>query len=720
MKRFSIILTLAVALVVTGASMVFAAALGNNLHGSFTGYTTNQCKICHDTAKGTPALRGWAGAGAGPTGGWGGRPISALCYMCHESGGGGFTPAGHNMTQYAYATGAHQFTIANDPEQPEGSNNTAISTTGLPYVATTALECTSCHNVHVSTYRPFMQRSSYQALCNACHPGRLNNTPVRHAANQQTGGSRNYSTHPTNVAVGDVGNVNVKTVANMHADLKVAFAAAPGYSLGGHLASGATGNMDCMTCHAVHGVWGNTASVGNQDLLAVDNQTVAGQSDPSALCEGCHYGGNTGEQVGTLTAGGAVEYSDHPIDSINGRAFYPAGVAIPTNWTNASTPNNDRGAQPFYEDGATDTPVCSSCHDTHGGIPSTSMLRGPSQTGTEWTMTYGTWCFVCHTNAQVIPNNHHSVLQNWGSSNLQCGDCHGVTGQTDWRAHNGFWAFAVALSSTNSNYCTACHNVNDPTAWTGATGLKGQSTAGWLVGEFPARHGTYRNAGVGSSHQSDGNDGDLSTSNLLIKTTAWADSGATSEWGPANQVICESCHDILSNGISTARGLSRGWQANLLLEVYEDDTSGEAAGEINDNYTSSAFGAGRTDDALCRGCHTYTGSPASFVHNPEAHTVLSYTYPATARPYGRTTNTILTDETAACPDKTTADMASSPGNCSYPAANQVDCDSCHRPHNADSDSRGATTRYRILEVTDTNWGTTICAECHDTDVQCNQ
>lgn len=719
-KKILVLMACAVVLMAAGSAMAATDLLGPHKTDA-----NNPCKVCHDTASGTPALRGWAGTNAGPTTGWGGKAISALCYMCHSTGN---TYSATDQTANAYSDGNHKYQEGTYPEMPEGTTDPAIGLSNLPYTigwaAGSEIECTSCHNVHVSSSRPFNQRASWQAMCDECHPGRVNNTAGRTTA----GTARSYSTHPTQQPLGDQGAANIKAEGAIDAYMRTAIGAA--YALGGHLGlstgTGDTGDMDCTTCHAVHGPQqDNTSSY--DDYLAYDNTTPASipGTGPLNLCEGCHFGGAEGEQVGSNVTT-PVEDSDHPIDTRVGRAFYPTGVDVPALWVGGGE-NNDRGPQSFYPSSGPLTPVCSSCHDTHGGIAGQAILRGPITAAGDYTFSYGAWCFVCHTADQVIPLNHHSNLQNMNGedvSQLDCGDCHGnQTGNEDWRAHNGFWGWPAGTepSLVNSAICEGCHTPDDPTNLV-APALKGQTFNEAWPGDFVSTHGANRGTGAGSSHQI--NEAPDGTNDNLDTTPDWSGhSNGTSQWGAGGEIICESCHNILTNGVSTDQGLTQGWKANLLLAPYEDDATGTGAGEgADDYYGDTTYGAGATGVDFCRGCHDGAGQGnAGFVHNPAAHTVAGYTYPATSTPYGRTTDTVLTT-TAACPENTTADMAGAPGVLSYPAADAVDCDSCHRPHNADPDSfdSSASNRYLILETTDSNWGTTICAQCHDTTVQCNQ
>jgi len=761
------------------ASSAMAAALGpHNTNAS------NPCKVCHQTAAGSPALRGWAGTGTGPATGWGSKAISALCYMCHTSGGGG--TGGTNQTANAYADTSHLYTIGSVPEGPAGVLATAPTTgSGLPYVALTQLECTSCHNVHVVTNRPFNQKGSIETLCNTCHPGRQNATAVPARSTTLAGDNRTFSTHPTMQPLGDQNRANVKDVAGMAANMKVAVAAAwsttDPWALGGHLDAGATGNLTCQSCHAVHGPTQGTAGINN--LLAIQNDNASGGSNPAALCEGCHFGGNAGEQVGSVAATvqaslPAGSYSDHPIDSLGNRAFYPTSVAIPADWQSA-TLNLDSGATAFYGAAATGKPTCQSCHDTHGGINNTPLLRAPQVPGDVIAnfnnFSYDVWCFACHTNAQVVPLNHHSVINNLSialgdqlDSQLSCGDCHGGTNNTavtDWTAHNGFWTWNVAIGASDSLVCQGCHNPLNPRVFV-AGGLKGGQTYSTGTNRFPATHGALRSAADttgDANHQINvARDNNIAgTPGVNFDTTpdfsfAGNEAGRTAEWGsaaPAVTPICESCHNILVNGLGTSinaayQGLKQGWRANLLLAPYEENNPGTAQGETNvaetwdtDWYTNltyvAAANAGNTTADFCRACHATTGAlptartqATSYVHGPgAAHTANPFVYAAATvnpPPYGRSTLTLLTTGAppADCPNATLADATSAPNQASYPAADAIDCDSCHRPHNADANSvstTGISGRWLMLEVNTAGAdGTRVCAECHNTDISCGQ
>jgi hypothetical protein len=170
-------------------------------------------------------------------------------------------------------------------------------------------------------------------------------------------------------------------------------------------------------------------------------------------------------------------------------------------------------------------------------------------------------------------------------------------------------------------------------------------------------------------------------------------------------------------GTGAPARLTGGWVTNLLLEPYEDNSPGVGI-ESPDTF------AGPTLSGLCRGCHysTAEGADPTFVHNPSAHTGVDYIYPEEFTPYGRITVGVMTTPNEpipeSCPEVSSADRLGAPGRFSYPAPNQLDCDSCHRPHGAHDASEDDGIR-RILEFTGAKaHGTLPCFDCHDTDKQC--
>ena len=65
----------------------------------------------------------------------------------------------------------------------------------------------------------------------------------------------------------------------------------------------------------------------------------------------------------------------------------PAAVVYPAGWPS----------------GAAAEVTCSSCHDVHGGVAGTSLLRQGGNTADGW-------CFSCHdASLALIPAYHHST-----------------------------------------------------------------------------------------------------------------------------------------------------------------------------------------------------------------------------------------------------------------------------------------------------------------------
>lgn len=645
------------------------------------------CEYCH-VPHGAKGERLWGVSPSGPETGWGSRPIAQLCYTCHNSGGGGYNAS--NVTPTAYSDLAHGYRVSDMPLQADGSQAVLPE---LPYAASGLLDCTTCHDPH-SSRPPFLQTEDIEELCRKCH-GRENAGLVgeenRHGAEEVF-----YSLHPTDIDYLDLpGN----GLSRLHPfpDILQQETQSGAWRLGAHRIGwqAGSGPIGCQTCHPVHGGENYDLEVlpgpPAPNLLAIDNEG----GDASLLCQACHQGGDPDETVG--------EGTDHPINSNDGD---PATV-FPEGW-----PSGTGGEV-----------TCSSCHDAHGGMAGTSLMRQGGNT-------VEGWCFSCHGLMALLPPYHHSCVENTASfefvSVITCGDCHGQG--AGWTAHNGFEGFKVEVLPDSSSLCEICHKPEDPLFLTEEEYLaQTELPISFAEAAFPASHG--RISGT-DSHLINEFDDD-SIENCQIKTTPWETSGGLSKYGPEGEILCESCHSVLANvGLLLGEGneelLSGGWKTNLLLELYEDNSPGLGVEDPNVDGVP-------TLSSLCRGCHysVQENVDQSFVHNPEAHTVIDYLYPEDLTPYGRESVTILTrpldSQSGFCPEVSTADQMAppsglgvplAPGAFSYPVEHVLDCDSCHRPHGADTDSSDDGT-HRILDYTEIGQhGTAPCLECHDVNTQC--
>ena len=97
--------------------------------------STDICKTCHDTADGNPRLRGWREDIKIAAGSPWAKNVSNLCYTCHDSTGG-FDTNASDMSLNAYATSSHGFVVTDVPPKPDGSPESGVPTSGLPYTNT--------------------------------------------------------------------------------------------------------------------------------------------------------------------------------------------------------------------------------------------------------------------------------------------------------------------------------------------------------------------------------------------------------------------------------------------------------------------------------------------------------------------------------------------------------------------------------------------------------
>jgi predicted CXXCH cytochrome family protein len=678
------LLALAAALALPLASFGGIAGSLHDLSALSTDEDADVCANCHIPHR-AQGERLWKLSPTGPQTGWGSRTVAQLCYMCHNATGGGC--GGHDVTTTAYSDLSHGYRIDRFPAAPDGSLEVIEKGTFLPYT-TTLMDCSTCHNPHDNTYPPFLRETTIDRLCHVCHHrGWVGGVGLANIAAD----GRSY--HPVDVGYLDLDG-NRETRLEPFPEALQVETRSGAWMLGPHRQGWRRneGTIGCQTCHPVHG-WNEAGNVGSPPLDGLLRYPAVGQAS-SPLCQSCHQGGEGSETVGN----GA----DHPINihSAKNDPYFASGqMAYPAGWPA----------------GAAKEPLCTSCHDVHGGLGRSSLLR----TGGDPTW----WCLSCHQASSVVPPWHHSSIHNdEGSftSVLSCEDCHGRDGT--WGAHNGFTDFAVTILTTDSKLCELCHLPTNPLAFSpdahrAATGR----SVPFEAATFPALHGRV---GGTDSHLVNSPDDD-STFNTRIYRGVWASTGGRSEYGPGGEMLCESCHGVLINAgpLTAAKNpLTGGWQANLLLEPYEDDPPGVSAAEFPDYFP------GKTGDALCRTCHT--DDKTGYVHYPGAHTIPGYLYAPGQAPQGRLTATIMTTpsdpDAGGCPEVSSADrtdltlagFTGAPGAFSYPRANALDCDSCHRPHGADHRAFLAGYGHVIVEFSLGEPKSDSCQECHDTQKGC--
>lgn len=443
------------------------------------------CSPCHLPHTGTTGARLWPVA---PTPGLAPGVTASLCASCHYATGAyaavtAFADARATSPNiYAVPSHGNQMTIA---DMPPGSN---LAGSGLPYVAApyTAIECTSCHNVHDdATARPFL-RVNMDVLCARCHnaaSGTQGRQFVDGALSTAVGAwtratrleANNPGSHPVGTditeALGDAAGDNPITFPVQFIVLKPAASAGQtlgNWSLGGHTIDGAaTGGMSCNTCHAVHGLALDGQTAGQAAYTSMNpplGMLVVAQTPPTAsnegtptrnfangdgllgntFCESCHTGpAPTGYTLGRNVNPGAST-GTHPVDDMTPQ--YDAVGAFPGVWPQSSANSGASGK----------AAICESCHTPH---PAAWNPASPAEGRSTLLPSAGPYilrarhdliCQQCHTGAI---GEHHPVnvplgtalttgaaaylttgFPGMGTTTLTCGTCHAGTGAHNWQA----------------------------------------------------------------------------------------------------------------------------------------------------------------------------------------------------------------------------------------------------------------------------------------------
>ncbi len=443
--------------------------------------------------------------------------------------------------------------------------------------------------------------------------------------------------------------------------------------------------------------------------------------------------------------------------------------------------------------------ICTSCHSAHHAGTRLRRMNGDTTH----------WCKSCHPG--VSPLGHHSNSSNDALSVLQCADCHsdvptltngtysvptGGTAGGGW-AHNGFVYYNLGGDNmgqtplaTNTNGATAsepatqlsggfgcseCHaaakqQITNPIDANGVPGNSGPfvppvNRLGDVTNQYQVSHyvGQFDTNGKGVAINVKTGSWQLPSTQMLLNHKGerrdYSKFGNATGVGPQSSGVylltCESCHSILGNigRVATLASISSGWENNLLLQDYEDDSyygNGAASNPtltVGDSKTTSGNGitwATQTNalsvgSGFCIACHNQGGTtynqgagngpvpdyavqdPA--VAPPNMHPMTGWSI-TRAQDAGRTTGNgyfLTTDQSqgsyannpqlatggtygpsGTAPATTTggsAGLGTGEGAVSYPVtpgslhtangdplsyAGAMDCDSCHRPHNAPS------------------------------------
>lgn len=725
--RTLIVLCVAAAFLLTGGS---AFALTAAHQAGQTGYTNGgDCAACHIPHKAAGAKRGFP---IEPTTAATYGYIGSFCFQrCHDGTVANADTSGSVLVNFAGgATGATAGSHGINLQNAGGNapSSTVVAST-LPYgngTRTDAFECTTCHNVHANATgdtSDALLMEDIDTLCDTCHTNR--------GAGDGTWAGFGYAnatgSHPvgTNIT-GDIYSApNSPIVWGSVFTVAYDVSTSGSHNLGGHLIDGSAG-MGCATCHAVHGSQPDAdppvaTATYTEDLLASGATVgVTGTADPSlhatgagevnnSFCEGCH-----GLAVSKWNPGNTA--GSHPVDAmysatspvsndmgmINNPSGWPVGSATVHNNIGMNAAAGAPGARV----------ICETCHTPHpnaninsgianylttaanymysvdNGTTAISAVNTPLlRQATGGAAAAAQVCGYCHD--QATPLNHHPVGRALGSGyaagnigdgdgTLECGDCHGgglnaahnwpaaqmPSLDSDWiPAGNGRTAEDAITTGVNavantSRTCTDCHLGGSTMPWPRFSPSRVTPGNGIAA---------YQNHGDGSHFLGAVAAGfDWTLGN--IDGTAFDASDTTSTWNAkANshsrfagtttnpELVCESCHEIqpTRNDAKPAAGTYN----NLLLKyTYE----GEAVAGTANLYRSQ----------FCEGCHG---------HNPGV-TGSAKSHPMTtdnvtkAFDMGRTPSTLITATTGY------ANASGAPADGTYPAANAMNCDSCHQVH----------------------------------------
>ena len=634
------------------------------------------------------------------------RTESAVCALCHRSDGVYGTLMISALSDHnVYGTHSHgrKMRLSNPPPGTDAVGS------GLPYVYATEghFECTTCHNPHDDSYRPFL-RADINVICARCHARRnyVGGTdfsgPMARAGlwgMDSNTGEANPGSHP-------VGNDVTENTAGgppvtIGALFRIPFSPQPAqWSLGPHLSEGSLGGVTCLTCHAVHGLALDREAYGDSALAHPPNplflatpqaegtvagygRTVAnGAGHTNSLCESCH----------SVHPGRPGLFS-HPTDS------FPSGTDMgveqfPEGWPEGDVSIAGQNVSP--------TPICETCHVPHPEAAVQAgrrdvitgagafILRAPVHRSEGGTVL----CDNCHSTEMA---DHHPINRIYDSSGvpylrnagagpgdvLTCSTCH-------WGAHNWAqpgWAgldpswlpydngrdVLQAEDMYNpdmSKTCMDCHYFMDGDGASVSPTLgPSQSVIDPNDAEYEHYQAADRSMGthyIGRIHQ---NDDELIWLNepiidMFDATRTWREQRPDSDYtdgladgwsrfGGENTrdkrvIVCESCHELEPDR-------NRGFN-HLLLAPYEEGRNGA--------YEYGSEDDGR--DILCESCHG----------NPEG------SHPMTGSIVSRTDET-LNIEAGWVREEflgyATAEELWGKG--------LLSCDSCHQPHDANSNSR---------------------------------
>jgi hypothetical protein len=660
------------------------------------------------------------------------QPVSLICGTCHAISSDSPIVSG-KQSDWMFNDNSHRDNVSvllswgdNSVYQMKASTSRAL------------LECTSCHDIHDAGVAPFLNtfttkvQGDTHSNCVKCHPNRANDGGLVGTANhiQWTAGNTNLfgsgnttgyaSQHPTKIAMAaQPGGDDESAMTVPSGDV---IGAAPSgtrtanssvWRSNAKYNSGGTNVIGCQSCHAVHGVEGsagtgtpvfnNQPSYGGRAFYGITILAAARtNATNSAFCQVCH--------ASTVTGTGA---GNHPVNTASANwkvTVDRSGTSPINNWTWGTS---------------ADEIVCESCHDVHYGSDNSAILRravANAQIDNAAATSYVgvQFCNACHANSPAKKvtfayGNHHPVsylkdgatvleiiqdpanaaVNMWRDDTsgnvyhataaqltwntitdtapnmsdyrtgftaspanaykfglleatkkvMVCGTCHGNSGSGAIQAHVTSPAGMLYPLDTNteSEMCVDCHTANPSIYIKRYEGRTSSFLDCNVMTHFVGKIGKdYK------GHQT-GNPWPASITNYATVPSEYSTDG-----GGLGSIICESCH-YWKSGNYNYTNLNAVGHDNALVQnvVYGMIAQGGNNFESTDNNVY-----------MCSGCHG--NSPGGGSSHP--------TLPGNN----------LTSAAVATLVGTQSDPFQGKGTLT--ANNRVNCDSCHRPHNATAGS----------------------------------
>ncbi len=473
-----------------------------------------------------------------------------LCASCHD----GISMIDLNVDAglTVFHPRSHRLDIKDPPP------DTIPARSGFPAMGTTRFSCTSCHDPHTETYRPYL-RFPLTGICQKCHLKRVqegfgieNKTgdhPVQVEPFDNKGGVTPITVSPAFAASfpEDYPRKNAVNIRGVH------------WKLGGHLSFGGRGKVECFTCHAFHGSEGRGPAIG---LLSLDPVRLVSDE----FCEGCHQGkrGDKEKEPPFPNPGGTTTgRTYHPVDDDRANGLgWNAAIA-------------DTGDLHDYVWGTTDPDykvpriLCTTCHVAHRGMVNSPCLAPVSDSIREEGKIL-TFCEICH---RTPPPAHHGYRSDDGIAaagswqlpirtvglghtygtvepgKLYCSICH--------RAHNAGYGkketdYIPILVDRGAGLCESCHDM-------GVSHFLGDPTlpSTYDIADPPLKRTPWPLTDRTSFYEGEGelpNGLTCTSCHTLSKVTGQSDepishlllapAGAETDWTPGSpeENLCTGCH----------------------------------------------------------------------------------------------------------------------------------------------------------------------------------